>query len=148
MTDVSLNTLLSLFATPQAMMCLRAAAETRWIEDAGCQYVTLTDDDVIGNLSNGEFPQDSVDIEFLCVTGALAPHVHQNSDTAVLVWIVDVDDVPEHWSNGEWELLRNFQIVDIPAGTPHGFRVGRKGKAFYALAIANPPIADGDTKYI
>lgn len=147
MTDVSLRKLLSQFATPQAMMAIRAAAETRWIADKGCDYVTLTDDDIIYNLSGGEFPSDGIDIEFLRVTGELAPHLHQKSDTAVLVWLAS-DDVPEQWCNEKWRTLVDFQIIVIPAGTPHGFRVGPKGDMFYALVVANPKIADGDTVFI
>jgi len=149
MAKRNLTRLLSQFNYPAALAAINDLSEELWEEDKGCLYTPLTNTGLVMRLTGGSFPAQQVEIESLKVTGTLAPHLHERSNTAALVTGVGIDGAPEQWLDDRWHPLSEGQIVEIPAGTPHGFRVNQTTlEPFFLLVVADPPIADGDTVYI
>ena len=124
-------------------------AEDDWIDDHGCQYVTLTKTHLMLRLLPDLIP-DGVDIELVKVTGTLSPHIHEHSDSAVIAKGVFVDEA-DVWVDidRDWHTLEDGWLVIIPRGVPHGFRLDPDSREpFYLIVVSNPPIADDDTTYI
>jgi mannose-6-phosphate isomerase-like protein (cupin superfamily) len=124
-------------------------AEDKWIDDDGCQYVSLSGTAVIEHIARFII-LDDVDIELVKVTGTLAPHVHQHSDFVAIAKGVFEDDA-DVWIDidRDWHTMEDGRLVVIPRGVPHGFRIDPVSREpFYLIVVTNPPLREGDTAYI
>lgn len=91
-------------------------------------------------------PQE-IQVDFVLVDKDLSKQVHQHKADAV-VHILDakygyvVSEDGEIFKKDAWRSLSHMtKGIQIPSGTPHGFRIKPNGQGtFYFLSIQSPPI--------
>ena len=128
---------------------LVAYAEGKWTPEEGLEYITLSRAYASSTLRQ-MLPED-VSVEFIKVTGELAPHYHSRSDAAVVVLgdTVGAAMVPTEEDHRRWRFVHNQSLILIPRGIVHGFRPDEAtNKPFYLIAVEHPRIADDDITYL
>ena len=133
--------------------------DVEWKDEPGIKYV-----DVTGRMLGiaepitkvcGEAILEGVEIEAIQVIKGLKPHYHNRSDSVVYcAHDGDYDMFDAYFEfDGKvlWLPIVKHQLIQIPRGVPHGFRVRPGEEVFNPLTIVAatfPPIAEGDTIYL
>ena len=105
----------------------------------------------------GEYMLTSKDvqIDIVCVERDLSHQVHYHSDAhAYLIVLGEQEHVPnpktaEAYVDGRWFPVSSGQVLSIPPGVHHGFRVSENvGDILQFLSVQSPPIVrDDDDDY-
>ena len=136
----------AIFSEPAVFHRLFEYATNNWQPYDGCQYATISGTPIAESVFGRPLPSD-IEVELVKVMGEFSPHIHQNSDVVAVARGVFRDEA-EAWFtlDEDWESLHEGQVIVIPRGTPHGFRIDPTSKEHYCLiTVSNPPLADDDT---
>lgn len=125
-----------------------------WTSHDGFRSISINHEAQIVLYNNNNFLSclcEGYEFELVEVTGDIKPHCHHKSD-GVILCLPDARDHKgyfEFGSEGMWVRLGEDQLIILPRGKVHGFRImddyGSLTKSFHLLSISYPRVADDDT---
>lgn len=104
-------------------------------------------------MSLGFHPQD-IQMEIVHVGHDLTHEIHLHRDATAVAYCLgpaegfSTPNLAQAFISDHWFDVHEGDVLEIPAGTPHGFTVGETG-SLYFLSVQSPPIvrADGHDDY-